>query len=162
MTTPNTDMIRNAFELRRLMEDTLKLDGRAEVYTFIPGSRDGSLVFLYTIPQIENWAGTNSALSTVASSPEEALKISKAREITPEEAEAVVLRRAKERGCPPVLLVDWEDGTHVIIDGNHRLIAWGMKGEPQAPAYIIKQSFLLRRGFCRMMSRDLYDQVMQG
>ena len=156
------DMIRNPYQFRPVMDEVINLDGRGEVYTFTPEEAPGGPVCLYLIPQILRWAQAKSEQITVYVDPEQAAKLCAARGIDPAEAQRVVVQRAQDgRGCPPVLIADWGK-SQVVLDGNHRLVAWGMQGPQNVPAYLIKQEFLTRRGFCRLMSRKLYQELMEA
>jgi hypothetical protein len=39
--------------------------------------------------------------------------------------------------CTPVILLEWEDGTHVLADGNHRFVILWRMGIRRMPAYIV-------------------------
>ena len=155
------DMIRNPYQLRQLIAEAVNLDGRGEVYTFTPDDAPDGPVFLYLVPQILQWAERKSQITTVAVNPKQARNLCAARGIDPEEARRVMNQRELSgRGCPPVLIANWGK-SQVVIDGNHRLVGWGMQGEQVVPAYMIEQKFLEHRGFCRHMSRQLFEKLSE-
>lgn len=161
------DMIRNHYQVRQLLHELVPLDGRGEVYTYTPTGAEDKPAYLYLVPLIDQWASRKSEVTGVGVDSKSAADLCAARGIDPDEAMRVYhQRRQQNRAETPVIIVEWpgEDGqvSHVVVDGNHRLVAWGLLAgdNPEVvPAYVVKQDFLLHRGFCRLLSRKLYQTL---
>lgn len=37
----------------------------------------------------------------------------------------------------PITVIDMEDGSHIVCDGSHRLLAWALAGKDRCPAWIV-------------------------
>lgn len=42
--------------------------------------------------------------------------------------------------CQPVLLIEWDDGSHVLVDGNHRFVILWRMGIRKIPAFVIPKA----------------------
>lgn len=158
------DLIRNHYQLRALMEETINLDGRGEVYTFMPSANPSGFAFIYLIPQTLAYCEAQSREPYGVHVDEgAAMKLAEARSISPGMAMAVVGEREKQgTAYTPALIVDWGDGTKVVIDGNHRFIASGLRGAGIFQAHLIPQEEMLRQGLCRRMTRQVYNQINEA
>lgn len=163
MPSRSTDMIRNMYQLRAVLQEMKMLDGVGESFTAKDPADPDGIGYLFLIALIREWCDRKGwDKSSIVIDPDTMTNIMMQFQITPEAAnEAHTRRLAQGKENEPILIVLMGENMR-IIDGNHRIVYTGIKatlakGDGRIDAYIVKMEDMLRMGFCRRMSAKLFD-----
>ena len=147
-----------------LMMHLMPMDGRAEVYTFVPEISPGvhGEPMLYPVPMIYQWIGLRGLKPQRMCTDERFIKTHiEARGITPQQAERVCRDNPRGTVNQYPIIVDL-GGSHVVVDGNHRLLHRAVLGHGWQLCYVLSQAELIEASLVYAVDKKLYDMMEEA
>lgn len=109
-----------------------RLSARDEMFSFVP--HDGEPLHFATTRMVVYLRTSGYPVENVELTEELARHVAQKHGVEPGH-----LANTLERINEPCVLLDWGDGTHVVADGNHRVVARYMMQLPTLPAWLLPE-----------------------
>lgn len=150
--------VTNDDELLPWMHLMQSQDPILECYTFDPDNGTG-LCWAYPIAYINHQLQSRPEFQVEMHMDQEELgQLMQLRGITAQDAQETVIRReASSRKLYAPLIAVWGNRS-VVIDGNHRLVYEGLRGQTVFHGHAVPQEVLVEEGWCFSMPKDYHDK----